>query len=96
MTNLKEEKCLIAYFSREGNNYVSGKIVNLPVGNTKVVAGMIKEMTGGDLFRIDTVKSYPEDYTETTDVAKKELNDNARPELSSHVENMDSYKVIPE
>ena len=29
MTNLKEEKCLIAYFSREGNNYVSGKIVNL-------------------------------------------------------------------
>ena len=41
MTNLKEEKCLVAYFSREGNNYVSGKIVNLPVGNTKVVADML-------------------------------------------------------
>lgn len=94
MTNLKEEKCLIAYFSREGNNYVSGKIVNLPVGNTKVVADMIRGIIGGDLFRIDTVKSYPRDYTETTDVAKKELNDNARPELSSHVENMDSYDVI--
>ena len=94
MKNLKEEKCLIAYFSREGNNYVSGKIVNLPVGNTKVVAEMIQEMTGGDVFRIDTVKSYPEDYTETTNVAKKELHDNSRPELSSHVENMDSYNVI--
>ncbi len=42
MTNLKEEKCLIAYYSREGNNYVSGKIVNLPIGNTKVVANMIQ------------------------------------------------------
>lgn len=94
MTNLKEEKCLIAYYSREGNNYVSGKIVNLPIGNTKVVANMIQEMTGGDLFRINTVKSYPEDYTETTDVAKKEQDDNARPQLSSYVDNMDSYKLI--
>jgi flavodoxin len=94
MTNLKEEKCLIAYYSREGNNYVSGKIVNLPIGNTKVVANMIQEMTEGDVFRFDTVKSYPEDYTETTNVAKKELHDNARPELSRHVENMDSYNVI--
>ena len=94
MTNLKEEKCLIAYFSRAGNNYVSGKIVNLPVGNTKVVADMIREITGGDVFSIDTVQSYPRDYTATTNVAKKELNENARPELSSHVENMDSYNVI--
>ena len=94
MTNLKEEKCLIVYYSREGNNYVSGKIVNLPIGNTKVVANMIQEMTGGDVFRIDTIKSYPEDYTETTNVAKKEQDDNARPELSSHVENMDFYNVI--
>ncbi|WP_292391205.1 flavodoxin [Methanosarcina sp. UBA5] len=94
MTNLIEKKYLIAYFSREGNNYVSGKIVNLPIGNTEVVAKMIQEMTGGDLFRINTVKSYPEDYTETTNVAKKELHNNARPELSRHVENMDSYNVV--
>lgn len=39
MTNLNEDKCLIVYYSRAGNNYVGGKIVNLPVGNTKVVAG---------------------------------------------------------
>jgi len=92
--NLKEEKCLIAYFSRKGNNYVSGTIVNLPVGNTEVVAKMIQEMTGGDLFCIDTVNSYPEDYTETTNVAQKEKRENARPELSGHIKNMDSYNVI--
>lgn len=92
--NLKEEKCLIAYYSRKGNNYVSGNIVNLPIGNTEVVAKIIQEMTEGDLFHIDTVNFYPEDYTETTNVAKKEQNENARPELSNHVKNMDSYNVI--
>ncbi|MCB2292341.1 flavodoxin [Clostridium algoriphilum] len=94
MINLKEEKCLIAYFSREGNNYVSGRVVNLPIGNTEVIAKMIQEMTGGNLFRIETVNSYPKDYTETTEVAQDELRANARPELTNHVENMDSYDVV--
>ncbi|WP_440951791.1 flavodoxin [Methanococcoides sp. FTZ1] len=94
MSDLNEVKCLVAYFSRAGNNNLSGKIVNLPVGNTKLLAGMISEITGGDLFSIDTVHSYPKDYSATVNVAKKELNGNARPELSSHVENMESYNVI--
>ncbi len=94
MMNLKEEKCLIAYYSREGNNIVGGRIVNLPIGNTEVVAKIIQEVTEGDVFRIDTVNSYPEDYMETTEVAKKEQNENARPQLSSHVEDFDSYNVI--
>ncbi|WP_292463803.1 flavodoxin [Methanolobus sp.] len=68
--------------------------MNLPIGNTKVVADMIWEITGGDVFQIDTVKSYPKDYSATTNMAKKELNENARPELSGHVENMESYNVI--
>ena len=68
MTN---SKSLIAYFSRRGNNYVGGSIVNLPMGNTEVVANTIQELTGSDMFEIETVKSYPKDYTETTNVAKK-------------------------
>ncbi len=47
---------LIAYYSREGNNYVDGSIVNLPIGNTEVAAKMIQKLTGGDTFRIDTVE----------------------------------------
>ncbi len=87
-------KTLIAYYSRKGNNYASGRIVNLPVGNTKVVAEKIREITGGDLFEIDTVKSYPLDYTEATHVAKDELNANVRPELSASLDNIDSYERV--
>ncbi|MCR4435455.1 MAG: flavodoxin [Clostridiales bacterium] len=92
--NLKDKKCLIAYFSRKGNNYVSGRIVDLPIGNTEVVAKMIQEMTGSDMFHIEAVKPYPKDYTETTKVAQDELRANARPELTNHTANMDSYDVI--
>ena len=92
--NLKEAKILVAYFSRAGNNYVNGKIVNLPVGNTEVAAKMIQKMTGCDLFKIEAVNPYPKDYNETTNIAQKEQDDNARPELTAHVENMDTYDVI--
>lgn len=87
-------KSLIAYFSREGNNYVSGSIVSLTVGNTEVAANMIQKITGSDMFRIEAVKPYPKDYRECTEVAKKELRENARPELISKVSDIDSYEVI--
>jgi flavodoxin len=90
----KYENCLIAYFSRKGDNYVSGRIVNLSIGNTEVVAKMIREMTEGDLFSIDPATPYPADYTETTRIAQKEKSENARPALTSHVENMNSYSVV--
>jgi flavodoxin len=85
---------LVAYFSRRGQNYVNGKIVDLPIGNTEVIAKMIQKITGGDFFHIESVKPYPIDYTETTEVAQAELSANARPELTGHVENMDACDVI--
>ena len=91
---VNDSKCLIAYFSRSGNNYVNGSIVNLPVGNTEVIATMIREMIGGDLFHIEAVHAYPKDYTETTEVAQEEFRTNARPKLTGLVETMASYGVI--
>jgi len=73
---------------------VGGSIVNLPIGNTEVIAKKIQELTGNDMFQIKTVKSYPEDYTETTNVAKEENRQNARPELAEIVDDMNSYDVI--
>ena len=91
---IKMAKSLVAYFSRRGNNYFGGKIVDLPVGNTEVVAGKIATMTGGDLFHIEAVKPYPADYDESTEVAKRELGENARPELTAPVDGFDTYDTI--
>lgn len=85
------KKVLVAYFSRTGDNYAVG---NISKGNTHIVADMIAEMTGADTFEIKTKNPYPENYRECTEVAKKELADDARPALATKVENMKDYDVI--
>lgn len=91
---MKNSKILIAYYSRKGENYLNGSIINLTIGNTEVAAKKIQEIIGGELFEIDTVNPYPEDYTETTNVAMVEKRQNARPELSTRVNNMNQYDTI--
>lgn len=87
-------KILIAYYSRKGQNYVNGSIKNLSKGNTEIVAEFIQKSVGGDLFEIDTVKNYPVDYTECTNVAKVEIQQKARPELKNYLPNIDDYDKI--
>ncbi len=87
-------KILIAYYSRKGQNYVNGSIKNLAKGNTEVVAEFIQKAVGGDLFEIDTVKNYPVDYTECTEIAKEEIRQKARPELKKYLDNIDDYDTI--
>lgn len=88
---VKGSNILVAFFSRAGENYNVGVIEK---GNTHIIAEMIAEQTGGDLFQIQTVTPYPEDYQECTDVAQQELRDNARPELAATVENFEDYDTI--
>ena len=89
-----EHKILVVYYSRTGQNYVSGDIVNLTVGNTAAVAEIIRQKTGADVFEIKTVKPYPADYHETTEVAKKELKEQARPEIVGGVDDIAQYDTI--
>ena len=63
-------------------------------GNTGLVADMIANATGGDLFSILTAEQYPDNYNDTIDVGQTEKSANARPELTSHIENLDSYDTI--
>jgi flavodoxin len=85
---------LIIYYSRKGENYVNGSVKNLNKGNTEIVAEFIQDAVGGDLFEVDTVERYAEDYYACIDEAKKELNANARPELREYLDSIDGYDNI--
>ena len=85
---------LIVYYTREGENYWNGSVRNIAKGNTERVAEFIQEAVGGDLFRIETVDSYPADYYECIDVAKRELQQDARPAIREYVEDLDAYDTI--
>lgn len=87
-------KTLIAFYSRAGENYGASGIEDLVKGNTEVAADMIQEITGADMFKIETVQEYPANYTKCTEVAKKELQENARPEMKGLPENFQDYDTI--
>ena len=84
-------RVLVVYFSRAGENYSVG-VINK--GNTAIVAELIAEQTGGNLFEIVPVTPYPSDYEEMKDVATQEQNSNARPAIADTVENWDDYDVV--
>lgn len=90
---INNQKVLVAYFSHSGENYSNGRIVNLQVGNTEVVADMISKLTNGDMFKIESIKEYPKDYNKCTVVAQAELRSNERPSLVKDI-NTDEYDVI--
>ena len=69
---------LIVYYSRKGQNYWNGSIVDLKKGNTERVAEFIQKAVGGDLFEIETVREYSKDYMTCTEEAKVELREHAR------------------
>ncbi|MBR1728003.1 MAG: NAD(P)H-dependent oxidoreductase [Selenomonadaceae bacterium] len=87
----KQSKILVAFFSHTGENYQVGVIEK---GNTHIMADMIVETTKADKFEIKTVKPYPKTYQECTEVAKQELAENARPELSTRIDDISNYDTI--
>lgn len=80
------KKTLVAYFSRAGQNYVSGSIVDLPRGNAEVLAKFAAQACKGDLFRIEREKPYPTDYHDCTQEAQVEKREDARPALTADVD----------
>ena len=89
-TNMSK-KALVVYFSHAGDNYSVG---NIPVGNTKIVADYISELTGADQFEIVTHKYDGMAYKPLCDLAQEEQYADARPAFEGKLENLDEYNVI--
>lgn len=101
------KKILIAYFTRADN---IGEIHDVDaiseasqlvkndngriIGNMEILARYIQNDVGGDLFSIQTVESYSQDFNKSVEEARSELKANARPELSTYIDNIDDYDVI--
>ena len=92
---------LIAYFSvpeTDGVDTVSGAsrvaVDGEVLGNNEYIARMIQENVGGDLFPIETVQEYPGTHDALLEFAYNEMQEDARPELATQIENFDSYDTV--
>ncbi|MGN0536337.1 MAG: flavodoxin [Eubacterium sp.] len=103
--NNKNNKILIAYFSYGENadlyadvdasssasiQMLDGKIT----GNTGLVADYIAKATDGDVFSIITKEKYPSNYDDTVNVGQEEKNNNIKPEIANHIDNLNEYDTI--
>ena len=79
-TTPNADKVLVLYFSQSGN--------------TEAVANFIHDAVGGDIVKLETETPYPSDYDELVDYAQEEQRENARPALSTNIDNIDEYDTI--
>lgn len=63
-------------------------------GNLQVIAQVIQENTGADVFHIVAVEPYDPEYDVMHDRAIDEQSNNERPALEAKIENLDQYDVI--
>ena len=87
-------KTLIAFFSRADENYFGGAMRYVKVGNTEIVCNDMKNLIEADTFKIEMKNPYSPVYMTCIDEAKKDLQENARPELVSYPESIDDYDTV--
>ena len=85
---------LIVFYSRADENYFGGSMKYIEVGNTEKAAKMLTELTGADIFKIEQKKPYSANYRTCVEQARKDKQENARPELVALPEDFDKYNEI--
>lgn len=78
-------KILVVFYSLKGETIAPGmKIVNLEKGHTAVAAEFVRKAVGGDIFELETIKTYIEDHMKMIYEAKEELEKEIYPELKMY------------
>lgn len=90
---LKGQKVLITFFSRAGENFSKGQMVQLERGNTFVVANTMKDLIDADIFEIKAVEEYPAEYKACVQRAIEESKTDARPAIKDDID-ISGYDII--
>jgi flavodoxin len=88
------DRPLLAYFSRAGENYHYGGRIDLEVGNTAVVAGMIADLVDVDVYEIRPADPYPHDYEATVRRNVREQESDARPAIAGQLPDLERYSTV--
>lgn len=104
VSQISGSNILIAYFTMpedvdtEGADAVTGASIVVEdgevLGNVEFLATIIQDTVGGDLFQIETVQQYPLEHDALVDQAAQEQDENARPELATHIDDLGQYDTI--
>ncbi len=89
--NQNKMKAIVIFFSHAGDNYAVG---NIEVGNTKIVADYITEITGAKQFEIVTHKYDGMAYNPLIQLAKQEAAKGELPPYEGKMPDLSQYDVV--
>ena len=99
-SDAQQSGVLVAYFSWADNAVIEGEMdavaspsVTAP-GNVQQLAQWVSERTGGDLFSIQVTEPYSSDWDACLERANQERAEDARPELTASVEQLERYDTV--
>ena len=84
-------KAIVIFFSHAGDNYSVG---NIEVGNTKIVADYITEITGAAQYEIVTHKYDGMAYTPLINLAQEEANRGELPPYEGAAPDLSQYDTV--
>ena len=90
-SNTQAMNKIVIFFSHAGDNYSVG---NIEVGNTKIVADYISEITGADQYEIVTHKYDGMAYTPLIELAKKEAAAGELPPYEGTAPDLSGYDTV--
>lgn len=88
MSEYKNKKSLIIYFSRADENYAVGFIDK---GNTEYIAEFVRDETGADMFKVEPEVPYSKDYNTCIEEAKKRVGNAS---IKDDIKDISKYEVI--
>lgn len=100
-----DKRILTVYFTRVGNSNFKEDVDAVSsaslltdgeqlYGNSQLLAMMVQDIVGGDIYAIETEKKYPSSYGDTTQDAREELTKEERPVLISEPIDPSQYDTI--
>ena len=103
--DMGERKVLTVYFTRVGNSEFEEDVDVVSsaslmkdnetlVGNSQLLATMVYNAVGGELYGIQTEKKYPSAYSDTVSVAKDEMDSDEDVALSGTLPELSWYDMV--
>ena len=103
--DMGERKVLTVYFTRVGNSEFEEDVDVVSsaslmkdnetlVGNSQLLATMVYNAVGGELYGIQTEKKYPSAYSDTVSVAKDEMDSDEDVALSGTLPELSRYDMV--
>ena len=88
---MNNKKSLVIYFSRADENCYNGTMKYVEKGNTEIIAEMVRDLIGADLFKVEPAVPYSKEYRNCLKESRERIG-NAK--IKAELHDISPYEII--